>query len=52
MSKKAFDKLTYCNIKMKRIKIEGARIHNNRMFQEGQEIFCRKTLGTKQWKGT
>ena len=45
------DKLAYCNIKMKRLKIKDPRIHNNKMFQEEQEIIYRKTQGTKQLKG-
>ena len=47
----ALDELGYRNIKLKRIKIKDARIRNNRMFQEDQRMFCRKTQGTKQLKG-
>ena len=36
---------------MKRIKIKDARIGNNKMFQEDQGMFYRKTQGTKQLKG-
>ena len=36
---------------MKRLKIKDPRIHNNKMFQEDQEIIYRKTQGTKQLKG-
>ena len=49
--KKALDKLKYRNIKMKPIKIKDARIRNNKMFQEDQGMFYRKTKGTKQLKG-
>ena len=48
---KALDKLRYCNIKMKRLKIKDARIRNNKMFQEDQGLFYRKTQGMKQLKG-
>ena len=51
VKEKALDKLRYCNIKMKRLKIKDARIRNNKMFQEDQEMFSRKTQGTKQLKG-
>ena len=51
MKEKVRDKLAYCNIKMKRLKIKDPRIHNNKMFQEEQEIIYRKTQGTKQLKG-
>ena len=49
--KKALDKLRYCNIKIKSLKIKDATIRNNRMFQEDQGMFERKTQGTKQLKG-
>ena len=45
------DKLRYRNIKMKRIKIKDVRIRNNKMFQEDQGMFYRKTQRTKQLKG-
>ena len=45
------DKLRYCNIKMKHLKIKDARIRNNKMFQEDQGMFYRETQGTKQLKG-
>ena len=48
---KALDKLRYCNIKMKRLKIMDARIRNNKKFQEDQGLFYRKTQGMKQLKG-
>ena len=51
VKEKALDKLRYCNIKMKRLKIKDARIRNNKMFQEDQGMFYRKTQGTKQLKG-
>ena len=35
---------------MKRIKIKDARKKNNKMFQEDQRIFYRKTQGMKQLK--
>ena len=47
MKVKVLDKLRYCNIKMKRIKIKDARIRNNKIFQEDQGMFYRKTQGTK-----
>ena len=51
VKEKALDKLRYCDIKMKRLKIKDARIRNNKMFQEDQGMFYRKTQGTKQLKG-
>ena len=51
VKEKALDKLRYHNIKMKRIKIKDARIRNNKMFQEDQGMFYRKTQRTKQLKG-
>ena len=45
------DKLRYCNIKMKQLKIKDARICNNKMFQEDQGMFYRKKQETKQLKG-
>ena len=51
VKKKALDKLRYYNIKIKRKKIKDARIHHNKMFQEDQGMFYRKTQGTKQLKG-
>ena len=36
---------------MKRIKIKDPRIRNNKMFQEDQELFYRKTQGTKRLIG-
>ena len=50
VKEKALDKLRYRNIKMKRIKIKDARIRNNKMFQEDQGMFYRKTQGAKQLK--
>ena len=51
VKEKALDELRYRNIKLKRMKIKDARIRNNRMFQEDQGMFYRKTQGTKQLKG-
>ena len=51
MKEKALDNLRYCNTKMKGIKIKDASICNNKMFQEDQGMFCKKTHGTKQFKG-
>ena len=51
VTEKTVDKLRYRNIKMKHIKIKDARIRNNKMFQEDQRIFYRKTQETKQLKG-
>ena len=51
VKEKELDKLKHLNRKMKRIHIKDARIQNNKMFQEDQEIFYRKTQGTKQLKG-
>ena len=51
VKEKALYKLRYCNIKVKRLKIKDARICNNKMFQEDQGMFYRKTQGTKQLKG-
>ena len=51
MKEKALDKFRCCNIKMKHLKIKDARIRNNKMFQEDQGMFYRKTQGTKQLKG-
>ena len=50
VKEKALDKLRYCNIKMKRLKIKDARIRNNKMFQEDQGMFYRKTQETKVLK--
>ena len=36
---------------MKRMKIKDTRIRNNKMFQEDQGIFYRKTQRTKQLNG-
>ena len=36
---------------MKRLKIKDPRIRKNKMFQEDQGMFYRKTQGTKQLKG-
>ena len=36
---------------MKLIKIKDTRVCNNKMFQEDQGMFYRKTQGTKQLKG-
>ena len=44
-------KLRYRNIKMKHVKIKYGRIRNNKMFQEDQGMFYRKTQETKQLKG-
>ena len=51
VKEEAFDKLRYRNIKVKRIKIKYGRIRNNKMFQEDQGMFYRKTQETKQLKG-
>ena len=51
VKEEALHKFRYCNIKMKRLKITDARIRNNKMFQEDQRMFYRKTQGTKQLKG-
>ena len=51
VKEEALDKLRYRNIKMKRIKIKYGRIRNNKMFQEDQGMFYRKTQETKQPKG-
>ena len=51
MKEKALDKIRYHSIKMKRIKIKDTRITNDRIFQENQIMFYRKTQGTKQLKG-
>ena len=50
VKEEAFDKLRYRNIKMKRIKIKYGRIRNNKMFQEDQGMFYRKTQETKVLK--
>ena len=47
---KELDKLRYCNIKLKRLKIKEARIRSNKSFQEHQGTFYRNTQGTKQLK--
>ena len=51
VKEKVLDKLRYRNTKMKRIKIKDARIRNNKLFQEDQGVFYRKTQGMKQLKG-
>ena len=45
------DELRYRNVKLKRIKNRDARVRNNRMFQEDQGAFYRKTQGTEQLRG-
>ena len=50
MQEKALDKLRYHNIKMKRIKIKGSRIHYNKILQKDNRMFYRKTQGTKKLK--
>ena len=51
VKEKALDKLRYCNIKMKRLKIKDARTRDNKMFQGDHGMFYRKTQGAKQQKG-
>ena len=51
LKEKALQKLRSHSIKVKRTKIRDARIRNNRIFQEDQRMFYRKTRGTKQLKG-
>ena len=51
VKEKALEKLRYHNIKVKQSKIKDARISNNKMFQEDQGMFYRKTQGTKQLRG-
>ena len=51
VKEKALDEFRYRKMKLKRMKIKDARIRNNRMFQEDQEMFYGKTQGTKQLKG-
>ena len=51
VKEKALGEIRYRIVKMKRIKIKDARIRNNRMFQEDQGMFYRKTQGTKQLRG-
>ena len=51
LKEKALQKLRNHSIKVKRTKIRDARIRNNRIFQEDQRMFYRKTRGTKQLKG-
>ena len=50
IKEKVLDKFRLPNIKIKRIKIKDARICNNKLFQECQEMLKRKTQGTKQLK--
>ena len=45
------DELRYQHPKLKHVKTRDARICNNRMFQEDQSMFYRKTQGQKQMKG-
>ena len=51
VKERALDELRYCNVKLKRIKNRDARVRNNRMFQEDQGAFYRKTQGTEQLRG-
>ena len=45
------DELRYQRTKLKHVKTRDARIRNNKMFQEDQGMFYRKTHGQKQTKG-
>ena len=51
VKERALDELRYRNVKLKRIKNRDARVRNNRMFQEDQGAFYRKTQGTEQLRG-
>ena len=50
LKEKTLDELRYQCTKLKHVKTIDARICNNRMFQEDQGMFCRKTQGRKQTK--
>ena len=51
VKERALDELRYHNVKLKRIKNRDARVRKNRMFQEDQGAFYRKTQGTEQLRG-
>ena len=51
VKERALDELRYRNVKLKQIKNRDARVRNNRMFQEDQGAFYRKTQGTEQLRG-
>ena len=51
VKERALDELKYRNVKLKRIKNRDPRVRNNRMFQEDQGAFYRKTQGTEQLRG-
>ena len=51
VKERALDELRYRNVKLKRIKNRDARVRNNRMFQEDQGAFYRKTQETEQLRG-
>ena len=51
IKERALDELRYRNVNLKRIKNRDARVRNNRMFQEDQGAFYRKTQGTEQLRG-
>ena len=50
LKEKMLDELRYQRTKLKHVKTRDARIRNNRMFQEDQDMFYRKTQGRKQTK--
>ena len=51
VKERALDELRYCKVKLKRTRSRDVKIRNNRMFEEDQAMFFRKTQGAKEKKG-
>ena len=51
VKERASDELRYRKVKLERTRSRDAKIRNNRMFEEDQAIFFRKTQGAKEKKG-
>ena len=50
VKERALDELGYREVKLERTRSSDAKIRNNRMFEEDQAIFFRKTQGAKEKK--
>ena len=50
VKEKALDKLRYCNIWMKRLKIKGARIRNNKIFEEDHGVYYYYYYFISSWR--
>ena len=51
IKERTLDELRYREVKFKRTRSRDAKIRNNRMFEEDQVTFFRKTQGAKEKKG-